>query len=300
MGTNSIPGQLTLLKCPREKSLFIWSSKRFIIFFVRFSLLSLTKLILGRTSAQDQILKGGREDLCDLKQKQPVVGHRSVQIQRYILIFQGKGRGCTYESHMKDQGRQGSMQPRQRLRFCLRPRQTKHRTLGVILPCISFYENISICRNTYTYMFEGWAEFTQAAKNRRQIQSTLGRALKTRSRASSQFCDLGVSGCDFGTFGVGGNGTGSGGRCGFISGSISGWSKWCIYLLVLQGLLVPCSTLMQIPGTTHEHQGTQNMLVFQFSPGFCHVLCPSWSHPIVCRVFYGFYAPLCAPSLTHA
>lgn len=155
-------------------------------------------------------------------------------------------------------------------------------------------------------MFEGWAEFTQAAKNRRQIQSTLGRALKTRSRASSQFCDLGVSGCDFGGFGVGDNGTGSGGQCGFIWGSISGGAfiylciYLCIYLLVLQGLLVPCSTLMQIPGTTHEHQGTQNMLVFQFSPGFCHVLCPSWSQPIVCRVFYGFYAPLCDPYLTHA
>lgn len=74
---------------------------------------------------------------------------------------------------MEDQGWQGSIQPSQRLRFHLGPRQTKHSTSGVgglspfqrdscdrvvllpacaILPCISFYGSINIRRDTYTYM----------------------------------------------------------------------------------------------------------------------------------------------------
>lgn len=41
---------------------------------------------------------------------------------------------------------------------------------------------------------------------------------------------MGTSGCDFWLFGVGDNGAGSRGQHVFISGSIPGWSKWCIYL----------------------------------------------------------------------
>lgn len=113
---------------------------------------------------------------------------------------------------------------------------------------------------------------------------------------------MGASGCDFWAFGVGDNGAGSRGRHVFISGSIPGWSKWCIYLLAHTSLKRSnCPSLCTNAAPWHR-RCMPRYPKCAWLPALPLVLSCTISTPVSAPCPWHFYrgyckdAPSCAPS----